>query len=373
MSIKKILTIIFLTLCVVTYGTNLALANDSAAATKKTKHVKVKKKKFKKDIVVSNGLFSFTLPKETKKTFIVKKKNNGIFIYDKASKKAGFGGFAFGIQAYKNPASYANMPGGRKIGELEDEKGTLYDIILVQPTDVQFDYVNGKSPTYDTLYIWGESNEKDIRGTGKFRYHHTQGTRGEKMYNAVLQKHIKAIKEKWDSAKLEKENMSYMYNVIAESDRDALETVGYVYYDINGDGIEELVIGEIAEGEWKGVIYDIYAMVNREPAHVISGAERNRYYVCDDVFICNEISGGADEFQLLVYNLVENSTELFPQVGFKYDGYTNKEKPWFISYDIAGDKWENVTEDTFNERKETFETYERFEFIPLKEFKEKHQ
>ena len=69
-----------------------------------------------------------------------------------------------------------------------------------------------------------------------------------------------------------------------------------------------------------------------------------------------------------VYNLVENSTELFPQVSFKYDGYTNPHKPWFLSYgsEINDDKWENVTEQTFKERKKVFEKYERFNFIPLR-------
>lgn len=366
--IPGIFTVIFVAFCIISYSTSsFALAEDTKNVPQKTKHIKEKKKKFKKDITVSNSLFSFTLPKEAKGTFKIKSKNNGIFVYDKASKKAGFGGFAFGIQAFKSPSDYAMAPGIRKLGELTSKKN-IYDIVLVQPTDVQFDYVNGKSPTYDTLYMWGELNEKDIRGIGKLKYHHTQGTLGEKMYGDILNKHIKAIKEKWDSAKLEKENMSYMYNVIAKSGNDALKTVGYTYYDVNGDGIEELVIGEIAEGNWKGIIYDIYTMVNREPVHVLSGGERNRYYVTDDVFICNEISGGADETQWLIYILVENSTELFPQVGFKYDGYTNKEKPWFLTYDINEDKWENVTEETFNERKEIFERYERFDFIPLKEY-----
>ena len=90
---------------------------------------------------------------------------------------------------------------------------------------------------------------------------------------------------------------------------------------------------------------------------------RDRYYVCDDAFICNEYSSGASESGVNVYNLVENSTELFPQVNFKYDGYENSKQPWFISY--SDEKWENVTEEYYNERKKVFETYERFDFIPL--------
>ena len=154
-----------------------------------------------------------------------------------------------------------------------------------------------------------------------------------------------------------------MYSDIAESNKNALDNVGYVYYDLNGDGIEELLIGEIAEGEWKGVVYDIYTMVDRKPRHVVSGGERNRYYACDGTFVCNEYSSSAFESGVLVYILVENSTELFPQVSFKYESSENPKKPWFIAY--SDGKWDNVDEKTYNERKKVFDSYERFNFTPL--------
>lgn len=341
------------------------LTNTCAFASEHTK------KKFVHDIEVSNGLFSFVLPRKLKKAFVVKKRNNGIFIYDKKSKKEGFGGFAFGVQAFKSPSDYAMMPGGTKVGELVNKKGNLYDIVLSHPTDVQYNYVDGESKTYSVLYEWGDTPEKDIRGKRGYTYMHRQGTDGSKMYQKVLKKHITAIKEKWDSTKLEKENMSYMYNVIAASDRDPMEVIGYTYYDVNADGIEELIIGEIAEGEWQGIIYDLYTMVNRKPQHVLSGGERNRYFVTDDEFICNEYSSGAKESGWLIYVLVENSTELFPQVGFKYDGYKDEKNPWFITYNIDKDEWESVSEETFNERKEVFDRYERFNFKPLSSLIEK--
>ena len=158
-----------------------------------------------------------------------------------------------------------------------------------------------------------------------------------------------------------------MYNLITITNRNPLEKIGYAYYDANADGIDELMIGEIADGEWKGVIYDMYTMVNREPKHVVSGGTRNRYYICDGTFVCNEYSSGAKESGVRVFALIENSTELFPQVSFKYDGYQNENNPWFISYgsNINEDSWENVTEKVFNERKTVFNRYEKFNFIPL--------
>lgn len=319
---------------------------------------------YNKNSIIKNNLFSITLPKDLRESYIVKKEKNKISIYHKESQKAGFGGFAFGIKAYKNPSDHAVLPGSRKLGELTDKKGNLYDIVLKHPTDVQYDYTQSPKPPKSFKYLYDLGDNINIQGVNGAKYFKEQGTKGENLYNNVLKKHIIAINEKWDSDKLEKENMSYMYNVISQTNKNPLEKIGYAYYDINADGIDELVIGEIGEGNWKGVIYDIYTMVDRKPQHVISGGTRNRYYVCDGSFVCNEYSSGALESGMRVYHLVENSTELFLQVSFKYDGYENLKNPWFLSY--SDEKWENVSEKAFNERKKTFEQYERFDFTPLK-------
>ncbi|MBQ8459930.1 hypothetical protein IJ541_07495 [bacterium] len=309
------------------------------------------------DTILKNRLFSISLPQNLKGSYTFKKEKDKISIYHKESKNAGFGGFTFGIKAYKNPSDHAVLPGSRKLGELTDKKGNLHDIVLKHPTDVQYDYTKGVNPpdSFKLLYDLGERT--NITGVNGSVYYKNQGMRGEDLYKSILEKHKTALIEKWDSSKLEKENMSYMYNIIPSN------KVGYAYYDINADGIDELVIGEIAEGNWKGVIYDIYTMVDRKPQHMISGGSRNRYYVCDNSFVCREYSSGSAESGVDVYNLVENSTELFPQVSFKYDGYTNPKNPYFISY--SDEQWENYPEKEFRERKKIFEKYERFDYIPL--------
>lgn len=326
-------------------------------------------KAFLKGTTVKNKMFSFVMPEELKGFYQAIIKKDKIEIYHIDSKKAGFGGFAFGIKAYKNPADHATLPGSYKLGELRNRKGVLYDIVLKQPTDVQYDYTKNYVPdTYKIMYDFG--NFVDIQGIKGAQYFKAQGTKGKDLYKNILEKHITAIKEQWDSTKLENENMSYMYNVIAQNHEinNVLNKIGYTYYDTNADGIEELLIGEIADGNSKGIIYDIYTMVDRKPAHVISGGTRNRYFVCDETFICNEYSSGALESGLRVYSLLENSTELFGQVGFKYDGYKNKNKPWFLTYGSFVDsenEWKNIDEKTFYERRKTLEGYQRFDFIPL--------
>lgn len=327
---------------------------------------KAKELESSKYIKVSNRYFSLNLPYSVKGKYFSKKDKDGIFIYDKASDKAGFGGFAFGIKMFEKPSDHAETPGGKKIGELVDKKGTIYDMVLLQPTDVQFDYINGEPESYDILYRSGDTVNKTISGIKKSTYYDGRGMKGEDLYKKVLQKHLTAIKEKWDSEQLEQENMSYMYNVIAQSDKkNILDKIGYAFYDANADGIDELFIGEIAQGEWKGVAYDIYTMVDRKPAHVVSGGARDRYFSCDMVFICNEYSSGANESGMLVYTIVENSVELFPQVGFKYDAYTNAKNPWFLSYNFDKNVWENVSKDAYQKRKAVFDTYNRFDYIPF--------
>lgn len=316
---------------------------------------------------ISNRYFSIEVPKELDGTYSVKKRRKGIFLYHKESEKAGFGGFTYGLMLFKKPNDHANMPGGRKVGELKSFTNTLYDMVLVQPTDVQYDYTKSeKAPEgYKKLYDMGNYDKYEIKGRLGSKYYKDQGMKGKDLYGEILEKHIKAIKEKWDSNKLEEENMSYMYNVIAQTNKNPLDKIGYIYADINADGIDELLIGEIAKGSWKGIVYDIYTMVDRKPEHVVSGGTRDRYFICDGTFVCEEYSSGALESGLGVFILEENSTELFHQVSFKYDGYENKKNPWFIMY-TPQEGWCNMKEKEFKERRKVFEQYERYNFIPFR-------
>lgn len=312
-----------------------------------------------------NEIFEITMPKELDGQYVIESRKNGFSIYDKESKEAGFGGFVFSVFAYEKPSDYA---GGmdKKVGEIRKDDKTLYDVVVGYPSDVQYDYTKyeDKAPeTYEKLYDGAEEIIKTLKSVdGDFEW--GAGCNGEDMYSEIIEKHITAIKEKWDSDKLESEDMSPEYNAInVATGGEALDNVGYAFHDTNCDGVDELLIGEIAEGELKGTIYDIYTIVDRKPAHVVSGSVRDRYYALENSMICNEYSSGADLTGWQSYDIEPNTVNLLPQLGIKMDGYENEEKPWFVNY-AEPENWENIDEEQFDEFRSRLE-FIRFDFSPL--------
>ncbi|MCR5788990.1 MAG: hypothetical protein K6G83_03800 [Lachnospiraceae bacterium] len=321
-------------------------------------------------LTVSNGLFSVTLPPEAAGLFVAETTDDGITIYEKEANEAGYGGYAFGIAAYKEPSEYA---GGMdmKVGEFTDGDGTLYDIVVQYPSDIQYDYTKYEDVPQNYLLLTDSMEDvaKTVAGAdGKGTFVWGGGTKGEDLYPEVLAELVTAITEGYDANRLEEEGMSSMYYAMSTaSDGDVLDSVGYAFYDTNHDGVDELLVGEIADGDWKGVVYDIYTMVDREPAHVLSGWDRSRYYALKSGMVINEYSGGAAMSGWDVFDIEPNTTEILPQVSFKVDEYENEDAPWFISYD-NGETWESVPEEEFTEFLSRFQDYMRFDYTPLSEF-----
>ena len=326
---------------------------------KKIEDVKAVEKTEMKPLL-STELFNVTVPSRFEGLYDTEVNDHSIDFFDKECKSAGNPGWIFGIQVFENPSDWAYGP-VEKIGELKLNSGKLYDVVISYPTESQFGFsADGKEVEmpakyknfYDARYeiigtVHGKNGEQVDVGAG---------TKGERLYKDELNKHLTAIKEQWDASKLEEENMSPMYAAMGSGEGNVLDKVGYAYRDINNDGIEELLIGEIAEGDWKGIIYDIYTMVDRKPAHVISGWDRNRYFDWDDNFIINEYSNGADESGTILYVLGGNTTELVFQLAFKYDGYSDETNPWFESYSLENGEiaWSATSEASFNEKQNRY-------------------
>ena len=315
-----------------------------------------------------NEIFDITMPESLAGTYVITTHDNGYAVSDKEAYEANYGGFIFDVFAYEKPSEYA---GGidMKIGEIVNGDKVLYDVVAGYPTDIQYDYnkyPDNPPETYTALCNSVEDILKTVKPKIEGEFVLGGGCKGEDLYDDVIKKHITAIEENWDSNKLEEENMSPMYNVM-NMDGNALDIAGYAYMDVNLDGIDELLIGEIADGDYKGTVYDIYTMVDRKPAHVVSGSDRDRYYPLKYALIINEGSGGADDSEWQSYDIEANTTNLLPQLGVKMDGYEDKDNPWFVSYGSPGE-WESITEEEFNDYMSRFE-YVRLDFTPLSSFK----
>jgi hypothetical protein len=188
------------------------------------------------------------------------------------------------------------------------------------------------------------------------------GMKGEELYADTLATFIDVINDGAEEKKLVDMGFAPDYNgILLANGDDGFSKIGYAFVDTNRDGIDELYIGEIGFA-----VYDIYTMVDGKPTHVVSGGERDRYYIFDNCFICNEESSGPDEQVWTLYNLEPNSTEMVVQYAYKNDIYANKEKPWFKSYDL--EEWESVSEDEFKEEVTYIEDLLGIEMISIKNF-----
>ncbi len=107
--------------------------------------------------------------------------------------------------------------------------------------------------------------------------------------------------------------------------------VGYMLYDIDGNGIDELII---AENITNGLNYMvIYTMDEGEAVCLIGGWPRNRIIILQDGMIYNEGSSGAADSEYSSYQFANNGTELkivdhyfFTEEGAFYNTDEGKEK-----------------------------------------------
>jgi hypothetical protein len=320
-----------------------------------------------KDGTITNGLFSVTMPAGADGTYLAYSTKDSIYVYDKASKEAGFGGFVYKISVYKDPSEYY---GGMdtKVGEMTLSDGTVYDVIKEEASDVQWDYQTYQEMPEEYARLYNSFDEVvktlDPFDMGSFTYE--GGTKGEDLYGAEIAKIRTAVEEGYDANTLEEMGLSSMYYVISQDNGiKALKKIGYAFCDVNVDGIDELLVGEIADGDMKGVIYDIFTMQNRQPVHVVSGYQRDRYYVQKaGGMLINEASGGADINIWTLYELEPNSTTLYQQYALKYDKQENENNPYFMNRFSEGEEWENISEEDFNMFKDRME-YNRLDYTPL--------
>ena len=92
------------------------------------------------------------------------------------------------------------------------------------------------------------------------------------------------------------EDLLGIYETATALGADAANTIGYVFRDVNGDSIPELLIGtfdKAAEAYTKNEIYAAYTYDGQKPVLLFSGWARNAYALTEDNTFYHHGSGGA--------------------------------------------------------------------------------
>ncbi|MCR4589300.1 MAG: hypothetical protein K5668_00580 [Lachnospiraceae bacterium] len=322
------------------------------------------------DMVLSTDLITVTVPEEFKGKFLAVVDGESIDFYDKASNESGFGGHAFSVVVDKDKDI---MPGGmyKKVGELATSQGERYDVCKGYPSDVQWDYTaSDQMPDdYSKLYNSADLFIENAKAVGDGNFMYGAGTKGEDLYPYTVSRYIDAINEGWDVNKYEEENMSPEFYALVKTEGDkALDEIGYIYKDISGDGVDELIVGIIGDSSEPSVVYDIYTMVDGAPTSVASGTARNRYYALEYSGIANVRSEGAGAEAIMVYEIMPGESELLHQYSIKCDTYADEKEPWFVNYDDNDTSWEKMTEEDYRERYEAVNSsFLKLDYIPFSE------
>lgn len=191
-------------------------------------------------------------------------------------------------------------------------------------------------------------------------------------YQVIVDKYRTMIQEQWDYGKIYNEELSTMIPMFY--DQNAASMVGFTLYDINGDGTQELLIGETDTDEpVNRLIFDAYTMKNGKAEQIFTSHERNLYYLINDeagvMLIGNEGSNGAANSGWFYYYLDHDGRLVIVQ-GILYDAMDSPDQPWFETndedWDISNDT--PIDEETAQNLIDSYaENYAKFDWTTFAE------
>lgn len=136
----------------------------------------------------------------------------------------------------------------------------------------------------------------------------------EELWAEVLNANYKYIATTTNES--EPESLEYISTGIMEivqfGGGDSLDSIGYTFMDLNGDGVNELLIGDMHDNryDFKNTVLSGYTLVDGKVHMIIEGWARNAFYLLDDNSFYNFGSSGAAYSMLTNYILEKNKTEL---------------------------------------------------------------
>lgn len=124
---------------------------------------------------------------------------------------------------------------------------------------------------------------------------------------------------------------------MGRSTDESLAGIEYAFYDVDGNGVEELFIMDTNEDSsvWDNRILLMYSLLDGKPVLVIDGWARNRYYLLNDGTFYNEGSSGAAYTTFATYRMAKDGVSL-EVIDYYFTDYRDDS---FEEYWLAEGNW----------------------------------
>lgn len=195
---------------------------------------------------------------------------------------------------------------------------------------------SSQSQTEESIFVIGseetEASEKASDGEENEEGKETSVT-GFVQYDEILRLYLTGLNAGWGASEFDENGLCYLAGYLSSADE-----LGYFLMDLDGDGTEELLVGQVSEEEdvYLGMFYDFYTIKEERLVQVTTSAERGRFYLCMDGTIAYEGSSGAFCSSNAFYTFTGTELELTEAV--LYDAWEDEENPYFYS---TTDEWED--------------------------------
>ena len=180
---------------------------------------------------------------------------------------------------------------------------------------------------------------------------------------------INALSEGFKNGFTEDEQITLDVSSSFFANNSDTEIFGYMYKDLDGDGVDELLLGlNSVDGSgpndgWDSIIYDVFTMKDGQVNHALCGFERSRFYFCSDGTIANVGSSGVEYSTWAYYKYADGKLDIIETVFSDVD--ENSQGHWYYSKrEPYEDESNEITEDEAMKTVEKY-TYQKLEFTPF--------